>query len=225
MRGEDTERVGGKGGTAENGLEARVYRLLDSAELTLDLATPVEGAGASLDDRHLLRLVASAAAHQVAAVDSDAGVVALPAVSAKDAQLRVLLAEERRGLQVDEILGTGRLVLRIVRLQLEIVPVSTTQALPVPVHRVARRVAHDRVPVSSNPVRVADHHPGRAVETVLQVVADNAEARQPHPAGLDGARAGHAVALALLPHLRRHVLERTKPLARPPLSLQVLQGR
>lgn len=103
MRGEDTERVGGKGGTAENGLEARVYRLLDSAELTLDLATPVEGAGASLDDRHLLRLVASAAAHQVAAVDSDAGVVALPAVSAKDAQLRVLLAEERRGLQVDEI--------------------------------------------------------------------------------------------------------------------------
>ena len=179
-----------------------MYRLFDSTELTLDLATPVEGARASLHDRHLLRLVASTAAHQVAAVHSDAGVVALPAVSAEDTQLGVLLAERWRGLQVDQVLRPGRLVLRVVGFQLEIVSVSTTQPLPMPVHRVARRIANDRVSVPSNSVRVAHHHPRGAVETVLQVVADHAERGQPHPAGLHGAGAGHAVALALLPHFR-----------------------
>jgi len=59
-----------------------VYRLFRPAQLALDLATPVEGAGAPLDYRHLLSLVAPAAAHQVAAVDADARVVALPPVSA-----------------------------------------------------------------------------------------------------------------------------------------------
>lgn len=75
------------------GLETRVYRLLDFAELTLDLATPVKRAGASLDDGHLLRFVASAAAHQVAAVDTDTRVVALSTVGAENAEFRVLLAE------------------------------------------------------------------------------------------------------------------------------------
>lgn len=111
-----------------------MYRLLDSAELTLDLAAPMERAGASLDDRHLLRLVASAAAHQVAAVDTDTRVVALSTVSAENAKFRVLLAERRRGLQVNEILRTRWLVLRVVRLQLKVVPVSTTQTLPMAVH-------------------------------------------------------------------------------------------
>ena len=129
-----------------------MYRLLDSAELTLDLATPVERAGASLDHRHLLRLEASAAAHQVAAVDTDARVVALSAVCPENAEFRVLLAERRRRLQVNEVLRAGRLVLRVVWLQLKVVPVLTTQTLPVAVHRVARRVAHDRVPVATHPV-------------------------------------------------------------------------
>lgn len=75
------------------GLETRVYRLLDFAELTLDLAAPVKRAGASLDDGHLLRFVASAAAHQVAAVDTDTRVVALSTVGAENAEFRVLLAE------------------------------------------------------------------------------------------------------------------------------------
>lgn len=75
------------------GLETRVYRLLDFAELTLDLAAPVKRAGASLNDGHLLRFVASAAAHQVAAVDTDTRVVALSTVGAENAEFRVLLAE------------------------------------------------------------------------------------------------------------------------------------
>lgn len=148
-------------------LEARVYRLLDSAELTLDLATPVKRAGASLDHRHLLGLVASAAAHQVAAVDTDARVVALSAVCPENAEFRILLAERRRRFQVNEVLRAGRLVLRIVRLQLKVVPVSTTQTLPMAVHRVARRVAHDRVSIATHPVRVAHHDSRRAVESIL----------------------------------------------------------
>lgn len=81
------------GGEKWVGLETRVYRLLDFAELTLDLAAPVKRAGASLDDSHLLRFVASAAAHQVAAVDTDTRVVALSTVGAENAEFRVLLAE------------------------------------------------------------------------------------------------------------------------------------
>lgn len=81
------------GGKKWVGLETRVYRLLDFAELTLDLAAPVKRAGASLDDGHLLRFVASAAAHQVAAVDTDTRVVALSTVGAENAEFRVLLAE------------------------------------------------------------------------------------------------------------------------------------
>lgn len=154
-----------------------MYRLLDSAELTLDLAAPMERAGASLDDRHLLRLVASAAAHQVAAVDTDTRVVALSTVSAENAKFRVLLAERRRGLQVNEILRTWWLVLRVVRLQLKVVPVSTTQTLPMTVHRITRRIAHDRVPVATHPIRVAHHNSGRAVEPILQVIPDHAKIR------------------------------------------------
>lgn len=53
-----------------------MYRLLRPAHLTLNLATPMEGAGTSLDDNGLLSLVTPTTAHQIAAVDSDAGVVA-----------------------------------------------------------------------------------------------------------------------------------------------------
>lgn len=187
-----------------------MHRLFRPAQLALDLAAPVEGAGAPLDHRDLLGLVAPAAAHQVAAVDADARVVALPAVGAEDPELRVLLAERRRRLHVDEVLLPGRLVLRVVRLQLEVVAVPAAEAVAVLVHGVARRVARDGVVVDTRALRVADHHPRGPVEAVLQVVADHAEVRQPHPAGLHRARAGHAVALALLTHLRGHVLQRKR---------------
>lgn len=93
-----------------------VYCLFRPAQLTLDLAAPVEGAGAPLDYRHLLSFVASAATHQVAAVDADARVVALSPMCAQDAEFGILLAERRRWLYIDEILLSGRLMLRIVRL-------------------------------------------------------------------------------------------------------------
>lgn len=51
-------------------------------------------------------------------------------------------------------------------------------------------------------------HSGGPVEAVLQEVAHRAEAGQPHPTGAHGAGARHAVALALLMHLRRNGLER-----------------
>lgn len=191
--------------------QARVYRLFRPAQLALDLAAPVEGAGAPLDYRHLLSLVTSAAAHEVAAVDADARVVALPPVGAEDAEFRVLLTERRRRLHVDEILLPGRLVLRVVRLQLEVVAMPAPGAVAVLMHGVARRVAGDGIVVDARALRIADHHPGGPVEAVLQVVADHAEIRQPHPAGLHRARAGHAVALALLTHLRSHMLQADRP--------------
>lgn len=98
--------------------------LADVARLALDLAAPVERARAPLHHDHLLRPVAATAAHQVAAVDADRGVVALAAVRALDAESRVLRAEVRRRLQVDEIAVARRNVLRVVGLQLELVAVD-----------------------------------------------------------------------------------------------------
>lgn len=54
----------------ESVLKTCVYRLCCPALLTLDLAAPVEDASAPLDHQHLLGLVASAAAHQIATVNT-----------------------------------------------------------------------------------------------------------------------------------------------------------
>lgn len=129
-----------------------MYRLFRPAQLALDLAAPVEGAGAPLDYGDLLSLVASAAAHQVAAVDADARVVALPAVSAQDAEFGILLAERRRWLHVDEILLPGWLMLRIVRLQLEVVAMPASETVAMLMHGVARRVAGDGIVVNARTV-------------------------------------------------------------------------
>lgn len=50
-----------------------------------------------------------------------------------------------------------------------------------------------------------------AVEAILEDIAHVAEGLQPHPAGLDGARSGHSMALALfLQGLLNVLIERTK---------------
>lgn len=126
-----------------------MYRLFRPAQLALDLAAPVESAGAPLDYRHLLSLVAPAAAHQVAAIDADARVVALPPVSAQDAEFRILLAERRRRLHIDEILLPGRFMLRIVRLQLEVVALPASETVTVLVHGIARRIAGNGIVVNA----------------------------------------------------------------------------
>lgn len=189
--------------STEFALQTCVYRLCCPAQLALDLATPVEDAGAPLDHQHLLRLVASAAAHQIAAVDAEAGVVALSPVGAQDTERGILLAERRRLLQVDEVLRPGRLVLRIVRLQLKVVALPARETVAMLVHGVARRVD---VHIAAHAIRIADHYPGGAVEAILQIIADHAETRQPHPASFHRTRARHTVTLALLTHFRRHVL-------------------
>ncbi|KAJ8867616.1 hypothetical protein PR048_031419 [Dryococelus australis] len=184
-------RNGGGVGAANS--EARVDGLLRPAQFALDLTAPVEGARAPLHDNHLLSPVASAAAHEVAAVDADGRVVALAAVRALDAQAGVALAEPGGGLEVHEVLHPWRLVVRVVGLQLEGVPLALASP-----------------GLAAQAAGVAHHDARRAVEPVLEVVADQPEAGQPHPARLDGARTRHPVALALLPHVGRHVLRTTQ---------------
>lgn len=79
----------------ESILETCVYRLCRPALLTLDLAAPVEDASAPLDHHHLLGLVASAAAHQIATVNAETGVVALSSVGTQDTECGILFAERR----------------------------------------------------------------------------------------------------------------------------------
>lgn len=225
-------------------LEARVYSLPVRAHVALDLATPQERAVAPFRDDGLVGLVAALAAHQVAAVHADGRLVARAPVSAQYAQPRVGVAEPGRLFQVHQILGAGSLQFRIVRFQLETVPVpaaahaATVLALRrlllllllqrlrrllrrllvllLRSHRVQlRRVLVVRVlrvvlgTESPEPARVAHHHPGRAVEPVLEVVADRPEVGQLHPARFHGARARHTVTLALLFHFRLYVLKHT----------------
>lgn len=148
----------------ESVLQTCVYRFCRPALLALDLAAPVEDACAPLDHHHLLSLVAPAAAHQIAAVDAEAGVVALSSVGAEDAERGILLTERRRLFQVNEIFRPGWLVLRIVRLQLKVVTLPACKTVPMLVHGVTRRVD---VHVTAHAIRIADHYPGGAVEAVL----------------------------------------------------------
>lgn len=67
-----------------------------AAQFTFDFAAPVERAVTPLHHEHGLGAVAAATAHEVAAVDSDAGVVTGAPVRARDAEPRVLLTEARR---------------------------------------------------------------------------------------------------------------------------------
>ena len=74
---------------------------LGPANFALDFAAPVESASAALDHLLHLRFVASAAAHQIAAVDADRRLVADASLRPGDAQFQVLLAEIGRILVVD----------------------------------------------------------------------------------------------------------------------------
>lgn len=112
----------------------------------------MEGAGASLDYRHLLSFMAPATAHQVAAVDADARVVALPPLSAQDAEFGIFLTERRRRLYIDEIFLPGRFMLRIVRLQLEVVAMSASETVTMLVYGVACRIARDGIVANARAV-------------------------------------------------------------------------
>ena len=96
-----------------------------SAELTLYLAAPVEGAGAALHHGDFLRPVPPSTAHQVAAVHADRGVVTLATVRTLDAEPGIALAEAGRRFQIDQILRARWFVFRVVRFQLEVIPART----------------------------------------------------------------------------------------------------
>lgn len=81
-------------------------------------------------------------------------------------------------------------MLRVVRLQLEVVLAPAAPRTP-------------------QAALVADHDSRGAVEAVLEVVTNHSEVGESHPARLDCAGARHPVTLALLSHLRRHVLQHT----------------
>lgn len=130
-----------------------------------------------------------------------------------DAQFRVLLAETRRWFQVNQILGTGRFVFRVERFQLETVLVlflpslATLRTGMVTMDTVTDAVGTGTVAMvtvcivtTSLAACVADHHSRCTVETVLQVVADDPEGWQAHPASFDGTGAGHTVTFTLLSH-------------------------
>lgn len=97
--------------------------LFRSTRFTFDFAAPVEGAGAPLDHRHLLRPVAPSAAHQVASVDAYRRVVALAAVRSENSQAQIFLAKSGGLLEVHQVLGRWRLVIGVVWLQRELVAV------------------------------------------------------------------------------------------------------
>ena len=89
---------------------------------------------ASFAGRVLLRRVAAAAAHQVAAADSDWRSVTLPSLGPPEVAAAVTAAERRRRLVVDEISRARRLVVHVGRDQVELL----RQFVAVAVARIAR---------------------------------------------------------------------------------------
>lgn len=97
--------------------------LFRSTRFTFDFAAPVEGAGTSLDHRHLLRPISSSAAHQVAPVDAYRRVVALATVCTENSQAQIFLAKSGGLFEVHQVLGCWWLVIGVVWLQRELVTV------------------------------------------------------------------------------------------------------
>jgi hypothetical protein len=172
-----------------------MYRLFCPTEVAFHFAAPVESTSAPLDHRHLLSPVAAPATHQVAPFNPYRRIIALTSVGTRYPQTRGALAETWRRFIVDEVFGPRWFVFWVKRLQLEAVaiPLATTSST-----------------LASQTTRVADHHSGSAVKSVLEVVANHSETGQSHPASLHRAGPGHPMALALLTHLRGHVLQHTK---------------
>lgn len=96
-------------------------------------------------------------------------------------------------------------MLRVVRLQLEVVPILPTAAVSRRVDTVHGRMGVMRVmgvvnDLTAGPQAVRNHHARRSIEPVLQIVPHRPEAGQAHPTSLHRARTRHAVALAFLFH-------------------------
>lgn len=149
-----------------------------------DVAAPVEGAVAALGDALRARAVAPATAEQLAAVQRGRRAVAGAPRRARCTQAPAVCAEVGRFLEVDKVVGGGRLVRWVLGLKAQ--------------------QFRSRGAVAA---AVAVEDARGTVEAVAQHVADGAQRGQPHPARAHSARTGHTVALALLAHLGEHGLE------------------
>lgn len=169
---------------------------LDGAVLTLNHAAPVEFAEAALGPAQPHDVVAAAAAEGGAAVAARARAVALAARGPGYVHEGVALAEVGRLLVVEELLGEVAglaLALAAVLALAGALGASPASAPAAVLGRDAAEVAlrdEDRVP-----------------EAVLEALADYPQVRGDLPAGLEAARAGHAVALAAFLHVAGDGLE------------------
>lgn len=152
-----------------------------AALFAFDVAAPVEFAAAPVYHLHLLRVEAAPAAHELAAVDGFRGLVAVAAHRSQHAwRPRVMLAEVGARVQIDQVLVCVRFELRVARNQ------------------------------SSSGAHFALLHLGGTVKLLLDDVANLAEGGHGFPAGLDFARAGNTVALAVHSHVVQNRLRKRK---------------
>lgn len=98
-----------------------MHRLFRPAQLAFHFAAPVEGTSASFYYNHFLRSIASTTAHQIAAIYTYGGVVALPPVSSLNSKSRISFTEVRRLFHVDQVFCVWRFVVWVVGFQLEVV--------------------------------------------------------------------------------------------------------
>ena len=163
-----------------------MYSLCTGAVKTADVTAPVESAVTAFSDQLRPGLEPPSTAQELTAIQGERGAVAGPPCCPHRSCLAVVRAEVWRLLKVHQVLGGGRFVGRVLRLQVSGVgPVGGAVASLVGVY-----------------------HPGGAVKAVLQVIPHSPEAGQSHPAGAHRAGARHAVALAFLSHLGGHRLQR-----------------
>jgi hypothetical protein len=205
--------VGGLGFGARRSL-AHGDPLLDGAVLALDEAAPVELAAAPFGPALAHDVVATSAAEGSASVAPRARPVAPAPGGAGDVRLGVALAKVGRLLEEEELarevldlaaLAPGPAASREARGAVPVLPLALLLApvmlRAVPPPEAAHPVQRRHVPE----VALGDGH--RVPEAVLQGTPDYAEVRHNLPAGLELARARHAVALAAHLHVARHRLQ------------------
>jgi len=175
--------------------------LLHRAILTVHEATPVKLALAQFRSSLPYHVVTPTAAQISASVTAGARLVASATGGAGDVDRRIPLAEVRRFLIVEELLGqvpgfpltTGNAVFAILSLLPPLLGSPATRSFD----------SVQRCHVAQIALRYQHGVP----ETVLQRLADYPEVRCDLPAGLQFARAGHAMALAAYLHVTRHRLQ------------------
>lgn len=218
-----------------------MHRLLRPTQLAFHFTAPVEGAGASLYYNHFLRSIASTATHQVAAIHTYRGVVALAPVSSLDSEPGISFTEIWRLLHVDQVLGVWRLVVWIVGFQLEVIsddgrkyvricffnfifknlPINSLVVWPPRLYRVTVWTAGNVLRclyVMTNcvlicvPQTIADEDSWSSIKSIFQIVSDYSEEWQSHPASFHCTWSRHSVAFALLTHFGLDMLQIKKAL-------------